>query len=471
MRVKIPLFYDYVFPAYVIPNCMKMDFVLINYIHSQHSNRSNGNDLFMSNQSNDLFQKIFGDSLGNGHWPACWNSDSQLRTGSLRDYIEIDSTSLFIGKKQYNKYLYPVSMTPYIDDFTGDTCTGSKLNGEYFWKYMSHEALTDARQGRAFIVLDYLQENEVPKYIYENLHRGLRKSGISPSQVFLLFNTFNGADVYKEWFSEEERMLNVVNFPYMILNSSFHYGENKHIKTLNREDFLSSKNQLRPKHFLFKIRRPRDHRQVLLAQLYNDGYLNKGNWSCLQKLNHDINHLNLTLTNFGFNKIEPEKIMELHNELPKTLSDEVNEDFYSLGGWADVPNSYLSSYLYIATETYMDLSNKSLTEKVFKPIAHFMPFVFASWPGSLKLLRELGFKTFSPFIDESYDNESNNSIRLQKIYQEIKRLCDMPIQELHNWYWSMEDILMHNQNHLVNFYKNNPYSKNLTNILRDKLYS
>lgn len=471
LKVKIPLLYDYVFPSYVIPNCMKMDFVLINYIHSQHSNASNGNDLFASNQNTDLFEKIFGDSLGHGHWPACWNCDSQLKTGSLEDYIELDSTSLFYGKKQYNKYFYSVSITPHIDDFIGDTYTGGKLNGEYFWKHMSQEALIDAKKGRAFIILDYLQENEVTKKDYENLHIGLRKSGIPASQVILLFNTFNGADVYKEWFSEEERMLNVINFPYLILNSSFHYSVNQHIKKITPIKFLSLKNKLRPNHFLFKIRRPRDHRQVLLAQLYNDGYLNKGNWSCLQKLNHDIEHLNSLQNNFGFNNIEPEKIMELHNKLPKTLNNEINEDFNSLGGWADVPDNYLSSYFYIATETYMNLSNKSLTEKIFKPIAHFMPFVFVSWPGSLKLLRELGFKTFHPFIDESYDNETNNSIRLHKIYKEIKRLCDMPIQDLHNWYWSMEKILIHNHYHLINYYKNNEYSKNLAKILNDKLYS
>lgn len=470
MKVKIPLLYDYVFPTYFIPNCMKMEFILINYIHSQHSNFSYGNEFFASNQNSDIFQKIFSDSLGNGHWPACWNADTQLRTGALQDYITIDSQSVFIGKKSNNKYYYPVSVTPYIDDFTGVLKNNNKLNGEYFWKYMSQEVLNDARNGRAFIILDYLQENEVPKYIYENLHYVLRKSGIPPSQVLLLFNTFNGENVYKEWFSEHERQLDVVNFPYMILNSSFHYSVNQNVKTISVQDFLNSKNKVRCNHFLFKIRRPRGHRQVLLGQLYNDGYLNKGNWSCLQNLN-DVNHLNFTQTEFGFDRIDSEKLKDLISSLPKKLNEEENEDFNTLGGWVDVPDSYLNSYFYIATETYMDLSNKSLTEKIFKPIAQFMPFVFVSWPGSLNLLRELGFKTFNPFIDESYDNEQNSNIRLQKIYQEIKRLCNMPIHDLHNWYWAMEDILIHNRNHLVNFYKNNSYSKNLADTLRDKLYS
>jgi len=30
----------------------------------------------------------------------------------------------------------------------------------------------------------------------------------------------------------------------------------------------------------------------------------------------------------------------------------------------------------------------------------------------------------------------------------------MSKEELHNWYWGMKDILIHNHNHLVNHHKN-----------------
>ena len=37
------------------------------------------------------------------------------------------------------------------------------------------------------------------------------------------------------------------------------------------------------------------------------------------------------------------------------------------------------------------------------------------------------------------------------IVDEIKRLCDMSISEMDDWYFGMKDILLHNQNHLLNY--------------------
>ena len=34
---------------------------------------------------------------------------------------------------------------------------------------------------------------------------------------------------------------------------------------------------------------------------------------------------------------------------------------------------------------------------------------------------------------------------------EIKRLCNIPREEMNEWYYEMKDILIHNQKHLLNF--------------------
>jgi hypothetical protein len=44
------------------------------------------------------------------------------------------------------------------------------------------------------------------------------------------------------------------------------------------------------------------------------------------------------------------------------------------------------------------------------------------------------------------------------IAAEVDRLCSMSKEEIHNWYWSMEDILVHNHRHLMEIYKNEPIS-------------
>jgi hypothetical protein len=131
--------------------------------------------------------------------------------------------------------------------------------------------------------------------------------------------------------------------------------------------------------------------------------------------------------------------------------------------------AHKNSYFYICTETFTGdeygKGYKSLTEKVFKPIANFQPFLFFAFPGALGLLRELGFKTFHPFIDESYDDEQDVSDRFHKIYQEIQRLTSMSKEELHAWYWSMESILVYNHQHMKNFHKNQKHCESFIEYL------
>ena len=70
--------------------------------------------------------------------------------------------------------------------------------------------------------------------------------------------------------------------------------------------------------------------------------------------------------------------------------------------------------------------------------------------GSLEYLKRYGFKTFSPFIDESYDNIDDTGQRFLAIEKEINKLCSKPIEEIHEWYWSIEKILKHNYYHFYN---------------------
>jgi hypothetical protein len=77
--------------------------------------------------------------------------------------------------------------------------------------------------------------------------------------------------------------------------------------------------------------------------------------------------------------------------------------------------------------------------------------------GSLQQLKNLGFKTFSPFIDESYDLEPDYSKRMQMIQKEILKLNALSHKELHKLYYSMKDILIYNRDHFVSFKDTNPY--------------
>jgi hypothetical protein len=74
-------------------------------------------------------------------------------------------------------------------------------------------------------------------------------------------------------------------------------------------------------------------------------------------------------------------------------------------------------------------------------------------PYTLKYLKEIGFKTFDPYINESYDLIEDNEIRFEMIVNEIKRLNELSIIELDKMIEDVTDILIHNQNHLISFSK------------------
>ena len=132
------------------------------------------------------------------------------------------------------------------------------------------------------------------------------------------------------------------------------------------------------------------------------------------------------------------------------------------------PRPYVNSYFNICCETIFDESDMlSLTEKIFKPIVNFQPFILVGGYNFINLLKKLGFKTFDPFINESYDNEEDPIQRMLLIKQEIDKLCNMPYDELHEWYLQMEDILVHNHKHLLSHLNGRIHSDSILEELYD----
>jgi len=93
------------------------------------------------------------------------------------------------------------------------------------------------------------------------------------------------------------------------------------------------------------------------------------------------------------------------------------------------PDDFVNTHLSVVLETIFDGTKIHLTEKILRPIACGHPFILASGPGSLSYLRSYGFKTFSPWIDESYDQETNSVLRLEKIIQSMKTFSQLANSE------------------------------------------
>ena len=61
----------------------------------------------------------------------------------------------------------------------------------------------------------------------------------------------------------------------------------------------------------------------------------------------------------------------------------------------------------------------------------------------------MGFKTFSKWWDESYDEELNSSKRLEKIVNILEEISNWSFDKCFDVIQEMEEILVHNFNHMI----------------------
>ena len=115
--------------------------------------------------------------------------------------------------------------------------------------------------------------------------------------------------------------------------------------------------------------------------------------------------------------------------------------------------SLTSALFHVVTETVYFQDKLHLTEKVFKPIIAKRPFFLVAAPGNLAYLKSYGFRTFDRWIDESYDQETDHYIRIEKITFELAKLCAMSPALLKQMHQEMQEVLEYNFNHFYTTFK------------------
>jgi len=112
-------------------------------------------------------------------------------------------------------------------------------------------------------------------------------------------------------------------------------------------------------------------------------------------------------------------------------------------------DSYNNFFVEVVCETFFSGETFFPTEKTWRPIILKTPFIVQGPTGYLKNLRKLGFKTFSEFWDEGYDEDPPNW-SYKEIIKVIEDLSSKSNDEIQRMYIAMQDILEHNYNTLLN---------------------
>ena len=149
--------------------------------------------------------------------------------------------------------------------------------------------------------------------------------------------------------------------------------------------------------------------------------------------------------------------------VPHSYLKHQHDDFVKTGvntNWADADliDAYSRSKIELVSET--ETSFFFITEKTIKPIRAGIPFVIVGCHHYLKKLRKLGFKTFSPYIDESYDDEEDTNKRIELACKSFKNY--ITARSINNS--TIQSIVVHNQanlKHIRTLY--NEFESNLVN--------
>jgi hypothetical protein len=132
-------------------------------------------------------------------------------------------------------------------------------------------------------------------------------------------------------------------------------------------------------------------------------------------------------------------------DLPRTFIGEDTQNMSSC--WLTNFTEAQDSLVYVPTETVYFGRRTHITEKTFKAIALEMPFVLVATAGSLEYLREYGFKTFGSIFDESYDTETDDIRRIERVTKLLKDLDNLTLQERQDIHRACLPIVEYNYNH------------------------
>lgn len=217
-------------------------------------------------------------------------------------------------------------------------------------------------------------------------------------------------------------------------------------------------NSKREKRFICLNRKPRNSRLKFIDLLYKNN---------LQK--------DILLSHPAFNEYQESIVdVDLHN-FEIDLVEELDIPIVNYGlkveeKFLKNADIYKKAYWNIVTETLPEYQKSSLfiTEKTFKPIMSKMPFIIFGPPFILKELKNLGYKTFDQYIDESYDNETDTNLRISKIINIIKNLSDMDEKSFQIMYKDLQNIVEFNYNHFVERNKNRSIGYNFIKSLLNK---
>jgi hypothetical protein len=292
---------------------------------------------------------------------------------------------------------------------------------DYAFKWLSDfSKLNNLEKDDFIFVSSNLKSNEEKeKYIKNGL--------IEDNHTIIEFNYF----FHRLWF-----------FPH-----KFHENYSKEIYDNTLDQHLKLfKEMTKEKHFLCFNRKAHDHRIYIFAELMSNPKL-IGKSHVTLGSRHLFGPLNFSE---GIRRVVNPNYKHGYERLCDFIDNyDSSVDFKYDVGLDDEQsininvNAHSRAFCNIVTETQIVEETMFFSEKIIKPIFAVQPFIIIGCRGSLKKLKEFGFKTFDRWWDESYDDAMYID-RFEKIVETLEFIASWDEEKIKNVMLEMEETLIHN---------------------------
>jgi hypothetical protein len=293
-------------------------------------------------------------------------------------------------------------------------------------------------------VYNFIKKNDV-KLLYTsipdpcNIHtfiRGFRyiKTKLPNTKYYLIDSNRRLEGILSFDFFLEESMWN---------RHQYFRNENNDLGYISEEIQLNELDGYRNKKFIcFNRAVDKEHRVSLLNE-YLSGNYSDSYFTFLLKTN---GYARIYGTKPNNNQKQQVNVDFLNSNLPIELDTQnildkgnfrVNDTFKK--------ELFLNSCINLVTESSFEQNELFVSEKILKPILNYQPFIVFSGYGYLKHLKTYGFKTFSDFWDESYDDIGNSEERFFALLKLVRKLNETSIEELNELYKNLKHICIYNK--------------------------
>lgn len=321
-------------------------------------------------------------------------------------------------------------------------------------RYISENVFNSIKLKKGYYLISNPFESFLEDHILTSIHDYFNNLKIPLSRVIYVTCSPNANEIYQSY-CQRHNITPELKCEFMPIYAS----------NLKQESSmgLTYEPGYRNKDFLCFNRRYRDHRLMfgLLLEKYNllDRFYfslsqsqpeNGRNFmSCINSVRHNIfSRFQITMDNIL--ELNDEIINSFYSKLPLILDTPDFDNLHTTKIDDKIRNLYNDSLVHIISETNFFTPIIHQTEKTIKPISNLQPFIMLGSPDSLKSIKDMGFKTFDKFWDESYDNEYDDNRRLIKIAELCKTISEWSSERKIEFTHEVKGIVDYNYNHFIN---------------------